>query len=364
LDTLALPPMTTQSVPTLAVQQNPDVDRAVEVLRAGGMVLLVEPGDPLPGGYLVAGAQTVTQEVIARMLATAHGTPFVALPASRCAALGLPEPGRSRRASRNFLVNIEAREGTTTGISAADRALTMRVAADPASTAADIIVPGHIVPVRVEEGGVLVRAGAPEAAVDLMLLGGGSGGAAMCQLLDDDGGAPTPRALEQFAHDNDLHFVRTVDVLDQRLGSEKLVERISDSEVETVAGRFRVVSYADELSSLPHYAIVQGRIDSALPVGLHVQVQNPLVDAVGVPSDAGVPISDVLTTTAQAERAVVLYLAPSVEPPATEDEDAATRFGGELLAATRRSHVVTQILRDLGVRTVDVGARVVDSGGS
>jgi 3,4-dihydroxy 2-butanone 4-phosphate synthase / GTP cyclohydrolase II len=347
--------VTTQAVQSLAVRHLPQVDQAVESLRQGKMIILEEPGEPVGNGYLVAGAQTVTKEIVAEMLAIAHGTPFVALTAERCEALGLQPVGGKHRAHRNFMVNIEAREGTSTGISASDRATTMRVASDPASTAADIIVPGHVVPVRVEEGGVLFRAGAPEAAVDLMLTAGTSGGATLCQILDEDGSAPSANTLERFAEEHGLQLLSSVDILDQRLGSERLVERLEQSEIETSFGSFRVFTYRDGRSTVPHYALVHGEIRPDLPASLSVRTQDFLPDVLGPVTSGGErSVLDALQTMTEQPAAVLLYLAAPGDPVAADEEDAATRYGAELAAAKRRAHVVTQILEDLDVMSVDV----------
>jgi 3,4-dihydroxy 2-butanone 4-phosphate synthase/GTP cyclohydrolase II len=330
------------------------VDGAIEELRHGKTVLLVEPAGELTVGYLVASARTVTADTITAMLGTACGMPFVALPADRCDALGLKRVG-PRREGRNFLVSIEAREGTTTGVSSADRARTMRVAADPSTTRGDIAVPGHIVPVRVEAEGVLGRAGASEAALELASRAGSPGGAALCHVLDAQGRPLAEADLKLFAREHDLRMVSTVDVLNLQLAGETLVQRDSDGEIDTPAGPLRIVSYLDPMCGVAHYAFVRGDVTCVAPM-VRVHVQRPPWDTLGTaPGGARDELIASLAAVAGEAAGVLLYIASPITD-ATRPPEPLERSRAELMAGSRCAHLVAQILQDLGVTSLTEGS--------
>lgn len=324
------------------------VDAAIEALRCGAMVVLVDRSQAVEAGYLVTVAQTITAETLATMLREAVGMPWLALPAARCDALGLTRMGRRPHSDgRDMMVTFEARDGITTGISAADRASTMRVASDPASTTADIAKPGHVLPVRVDPAGVLHRCSVAEAAAELATFAGFPGGAALCQAMDDDGQPATGDELHDLADRLELHVVDTLDVLERRLRDTRLVERTGEQRaVMTAIGPMRGVTYRDLTSSALHYALVLG--EPSLPEPLHVSAhtQNPFTDVFSTDAGARSALHAALEAIAAERRGALLYLAPPA--PTTESDS----LGDALIAATRRAHVITQILRDLGARAI------------
>jgi len=323
------------------------IDAAIAALQERSMVVLLDRSRPPEAGYLLAAASTVTASTIATMLREAVGMPWLALPAARCDALGLTRMGPAPHADgRDMMVTFEARKGIATGISAADRALTMRVAADPASSAADVAKPGHVLPVRVDPAGVLGRCGVAEAAAELTALAGLPGGAALCQAMDDDGRPATGRALDLLAARLELPTVDTLDVLQRRLRETRLVERAGPERMlATPSGPLRCVTYREPGAGL-HYALVLGEPSRAEPLRVSAHTQDPLADALAATSDSRSRLHAAIAEIAADGRGVLLYLAPRAAGAAADNAGAA------LLEATRRAHVVRQILRDLGAAAI------------
>ncbi|UGS37271.1 3,4-dihydroxy-2-butanone-4-phosphate synthase [Capillimicrobium parvum] len=250
-------------------------------LRGGRLVALVDVARGAPEGYLVAAARTITPLLINAMLLDAGGTPWVALPESRCRALAIDPLGdhAARAEGFAFMVSIEARHGVTTGVSAADRARTMRIAADPRTGPADIAVPGHVMPILVAEQGVLGHAAAPEAAVDLTRLAGLDGGGAMCHILDESGQVAGLDAVCDLARRRGFQVVTTEDVVAERRRREPMVERTAAAPIETVAGRLLAVAYRETISGREHTALVAGpRPEAIVDAPLRLHVRQPIED--------------------------------------------------------------------------------------
>jgi 3,4-dihydroxy 2-butanone 4-phosphate synthase/GTP cyclohydrolase II len=344
--------------PALAVTP-PEARAAVDALAAGRIVAVVDPCRPEAGGCLVAAAEHVTAEAVNTMLVHAGGTPWLALPEQRCLALGLRSFGTPRPWA--FQISIEARQGVTTGVSAADRALTMRVAASPDSTAAHVIEPGHVMPIRVPDDAILLRAGVADAAVELALAAGTSGGAAICWILDEDGDPAPPAAIEELAGSLGVRVATTLDALDLRMRSQSAVVRERDERLVTPAGPVRAVTFGDRHGAGRHVALVQGTPAAGAPALVSVHEQDPLGDVFGA-GDASSrrALESALARGAGAPAAVLLHVAPPrIADPAPDDPAAAAR--ASLLRAKRTAHVVTQILDDLGIDTVQVAERGADA---
>jgi 3,4-dihydroxy 2-butanone 4-phosphate synthase/GTP cyclohydrolase II len=341
-------------VPAVAVDGDVGLRRAIERLRDGAMVVVAERSNEIGIGFVVAVAETVTAEQVAEMLRSARGIPWVALPASRCQTLGLgpqaPGVTRPRRpASHDFMKSIEAKRGTTTGVSAHDRALTIRVAAAPASTAMDLISPGHVTPVRVPELGTLARPGAAEAAVDLAGLAGAAPAAAICQILDDTGEPPTAAGIAEFAERQGLPLVSATDVLDRRLHDEPLVRRTSEAGLASRFGELTVFTYLDMVDGLAHFAVTHGDLTRTPHVRIHVQ--DPVRDVFDDGGGDGSEVQASIELLWRHEAGVLLYLAPTAGL-AAEPADDVERARLDVLAAKRRAHVSAQLLRDLGITAI------------
>ncbi|MBB4662154.1 3,4-dihydroxy-2-butanone-4-phosphate synthase [Conexibacter arvalis] len=338
----------------LAAPASAAFEAAVAEVAAGEMALLVEPPETGGAGFLVAAARTVTADMVATMLREAAGMPLLALEEERCRALelwalGRPRPGGPPPA----MVAIEAAEGVTTGISAADRALTMRIASSPEATAADVAKPGHITAHRVERDDLPRRPDAFAAGAALAAFAGLPGGAALCQAMDAAGQPATGAALDALAERIGARVVSTIEVLDHLLRSEPLVRRVADRPLETTAGPVRAVSYADRLLPGRHLALLPADRDAAAPAPVEVHVQDPLLDAFDA-ARAGrrAQLDAALARTAK-RGGVLLSLAPRTLADGEDGPaDGFAASAHDLLAATHHAHVATHVLTDLGVRSL------------
>ncbi len=230
--------------------------------RAGRMVILVDEEDRENEGDLVLAADFVTPEAINFMARFGRGLICLTLSAQRCRQLNLPlmATNNGTRTGTNFTVSIEAAEGVTTGISAADRARTVQVAVARDAVPSDLVQPGHIFPLMAQDGGVLIRAGHTEAGCDLGHLAGLTPASVICEIMKDDGTMARLPDLVEFAQLHGLKIGTIADLIQYRSAHESLVERVAEREVNTAQGPFRMVAYRDKPSGAPHIALVRGEI--------------------------------------------------------------------------------------------------------
>ena len=328
-------------------------------IRAGRMVVIVDDEDRENEGDLIMAAEKVRPEDINFMVTHARGLVCLSLSRERCARLRLP-PMVSANASRhhtNFTVSIEAAQGVTTGISAHDRAHTIRTAVAADAKPADLVQPGHIFPLAAQPGGVLTRAGHTEAASDLAALAGLEPAGVLVEILAEDGHMARRPQLERFAATHGLKIGSIADLIRHRLATERTVARVAERDVETAFGSFRLIGYKDTLTQLPHFALVRGRIDDGAAVLARVHVRDTLADALQLArADQGVTLAGALRRIAQAGRGVVVVL--------TDADEAATALDRLLQPALprvrdpaeqwRRHGAGAQILADLGARRLIV----------
>jgi 3,4-dihydroxy 2-butanone 4-phosphate synthase/GTP cyclohydrolase II len=234
----------------------------VEELRAGRMVILVDEEDRENEGDLVLAADFVTPEAINFMVKHARGLVCLTLTEERCNLLKLPMMTSSNGTSfgTNFTVSIEAAEGVTTGISAADRAKTIQVAVAKNATASDIVQPGHIFPLKAQRGGVLMRAGHTEAGCDLTEMAGLTPASVICEIMKDDGSMARLPDLLEFAKEHSLKIGTIADLIHYRSENECLVERLAERPMHTVYGEFRLIAFRDKPSGSAHLAMVHGEL--------------------------------------------------------------------------------------------------------
>ena len=248
----------------------------VAELKAGRMVILVDEEDRENEGDLVMAAEHITPEAINFMAKHGRGLICLTLTEERCRKLGLAQMASNNKTQYGtaFTVSIEAAEGVTTGISAADRARTIQVAVAKNTTTDDIVQPGHVFPITARPGGVLVRAGHTEAGCDLAGMAGLEPSSVICEIMNDDGTMARLPELIDFAREHGLKIGTIADLIHYRAGSEKLVERVTSKTISTVHGEFVLHAYVDRASGATHLVLVKGSI----PAGGEtlVRVHEPL----------------------------------------------------------------------------------------
>lgn len=249
------------------------VEDIVADMKAGRMVILVDEEDRENEGDLVLAADHVTPEAINFMARFGRGLICLTLTRERCERLKLPPmvPRNGTKMGTAFTVSIEAAEGVTTGISAADRARTVQVAVAPKAQASDLVQPGHIFPLQAVEGGVLMRAGHTEAGCDLAAMAGCSPAAVICEIMKDDGTMARLPDLQLFAAEHGLKIGTIADLIEYRSRNESLVERIGSREIRTAHGDFTAHAFRDKPSQSVHLALVKGQweTDAEVPVRVH-----------------------------------------------------------------------------------------------
>ncbi len=329
-------------------------------LAAGKMVILVDEEDRENEGDLVLAADFVTADAINFMARYGRGLICLTLTEERCRQLRLPlmvEINAARHGT-NFTVSIEAAEGVSTGISAADRARTVQAAVARNARPEDVVQPGHIFPLMAQPGGVLLRAGHTEAGCDLARLAGLTPAAVICEILKDDGSMARLPDLVEFAAEHDLKIGAIADLIQYRSAHESLIERVSDRRVQTRWGDVRMVAYRDSVGGAPHLALVHGEI--AADRETLVRVHEPL-SVIDLLEDTSVLHSwslDAAMSAIVEQPSGVAVLLNCAQPASTLfAELQALEQGAEQAKARRRSGkldlrtygIGAQILKDLGV---------------
>jgi len=286
-------------------------EEIIEDLRRGRMVIIMDDEDRENEGDLVIAADKVTPEAINFMAKYGRGLICLTLTKERCQQLRLPlmVNADDQLESTNFTVSIEAAEGVTTGISAADRAKTVQAAVKPDARPEDLVQPGHIFPLMAQPGGVLVRAGHTEAGCDLARLAGLTPASVIVEILNEDGTMARRPDLEKFAAEHGLKIGTIADLIEYRIRNEKTVERINECLLPTEAGEFRVIAYQDVVDNEVHLALVKGRIDPDEPVLVRVHVQNSLCDLLGSTyPECGWPLKNAMKQVEREGGGVVVIL--------------------------------------------------------
>lgn len=332
------------------------IEEIIEDARKGRMFILVDAEDRENEGDLVIPAQMATPEAINFMARFGRGLICLAITAERARALRLELMARSNesRHSTAFTVSIEAREGISTGISAHDRARTIAVAIDPDKGERDIVSPGHVFPLVARDGGVLVRAGHTEAAVDIARLAGLLPAGVICEIMNDDGTMARMPDLLAFAQRHGLKIGTIADLIAYRRKHDSLVRVVRKREVETAyGGRFQLRVYANTLDGTEHIALVKGDISGAEPILVRMHAVNVLEDLLGIGRDQNRRslVERALRRIAREGRGVLVLLRDRSEASLAARLDA----NGEEFSASDEKRLVdygigAQILLDLGVK--------------
>jgi 3,4-dihydroxy 2-butanone 4-phosphate synthase/GTP cyclohydrolase II len=268
----------------------------IDDIKAGKMVVIMDDEDRENEGDILMAAEAVTADHINFMAKHGRGLICLTLSEQRCKQLRLPLMVGDNRAAMetNFTVSIEAAEGVTTGISAADRATTIHAAIKPDATPESIVQPGHIFPVMARKGGVLFRAGHTEAGCDLARIAGFEPAAVIVEILNDDGSMARRKDLEKFAMKHGLKIGTIEDLIRYRIENEHTVERIVESRFPTDFGEFMLYAFEDSIAQELHLALVKGKVDPDKPIPVRVHVQNTLIDSLAGIKGRGWPLRDVI----------------------------------------------------------------------
>jgi 3,4-dihydroxy 2-butanone 4-phosphate synthase/GTP cyclohydrolase II len=324
------------------------------------MVVLVDEEDRENEGDLVMAAEFVTPEAINFMARHGRGLICLTLTESRCRQLSLaPMVSQNRsQMGTNFTVSIEAAQGVTTGISAADRARTVQAAVRRDARPEDLVQPGHVFPLLAQKGGVLVRAGHTEAGCDLAELAGLTPAAVICEILKDDGEMARLPELLRFCDTHGMKIGTIADLIHYRSRTESLVERVAERSLETVHGRFRLYAYRDGTAGEVHLALVHGEVTPGKEILVRVHEPFSSIDLLDTASTAhSWNLNDAMRTVANAEAGVIVLLRRAEASDAllariAEQSDAASAPKMDL----RTYGIGAQILKDLGVTRMKIMA--------
>jgi 3,4-dihydroxy 2-butanone 4-phosphate synthase/GTP cyclohydrolase II len=325
----------------------------IEAAKAGKMFILVDDEQRENEGDLVIPAEMADAAAVNFMAKYGRGLICLSMTRERVEHLGLPFMARSNgtRHQTAFTVSIEAREGVTTGISAADRARTIEVAINPAMNAADIVSPGHVFPLMARDGGVLVRAGHTEAAVDVARLAGLNPAGVICEIMNDDGTMARMPELIAFAARHDLLIGTIADLIAYRLRHDRLVEKSLESAFSSIyGGDWRMVIYTNRVNGAEHVALIKGDVSDGAPVLTRVHGLQLLDDLLGDKTHGrGEELHQAMRMVAAEDRGVVLLLREPL-PSSLSDRLRARLENRDEPVVLRDYGVGAQILLDLGIR--------------
>jgi 3,4-dihydroxy 2-butanone 4-phosphate synthase/GTP cyclohydrolase II len=345
------------------------IQDAINEIREGRMIIIVDDEDRENEGDLVCAAEKTTPEIINFMARHARGLICLPLTEERCDELHLTTQVADNTSflGTAFTVSIDARKGITTGISAADRATTIQVAVDPATRPQDLARPGHVFPLRAKTGGVLVRPGQTEASVDIARIAGLYPAGVICEIMNEDGTMARLPQLTKFAETFNLKMITVADLVRYRISKETLIKRTVETTLPTVYGRFQAIAYENIINGDVHLAMVMGDVRTDQPVLVRVHTENVTCDMFGsLIDDTGFQLHAALEKIAAAGQGVVLYLRQrdhsldlvnQLRTYAVMQEKSISKAEASLetgYGADRDYGIGAQILHDLGLRRIQL----------